>query len=147
MARLLRAMSLTILWSTGACADGSGEPGKAALAESFQLCVGHSTVVDGAALEIGFQSVTGDSRCPKGEVCIWEGDATVRIWVQPAAGPKEDRVLHASSKGPHTTDYGDWNIRLVTLDPYPITGRSISQADYVVTLRVTSGPSGDGEIH
>ena len=146
MPELVRAVALSFLWSAAGYAEGSGEAGKVALEESFPLSVGQSTVVDGAALEIGFQAVISDSRCPKGEVCIWEGDATVCIWVQPAAGRKEKFVLHTSSKGPTVTDLGDWSIRLVSLDPYPITGRSILQADYVVTLQVTSGPSGDGAI-
>jgi hypothetical protein len=146
MSGLVRAVALTFLWSAGGYAEDSGETGKVALDEGFPLSVGQSTVVDGAALEIGFQAVTSDSRCPKGEVCIWEGDATVCIWVQPAAGTKQEFVLHTSSKGPSVTDFGDWSIRLVALDPYPITGRSILQADYVVTLQVTSGPSGEGEI-
>jgi hypothetical protein len=146
MAGLTRAVALTILWSVGECAEGSGEPGKAEFEESFPLGVGHSTVIDGVALEIGFQAVTSDSRCPKGEVCIWEGDATVCLWVQPAAGTKEDLVLHTSSKGQSTAEYGNWSIRLVALDPYPVTGRTIPQADYVATLRVTSGPSVEGDI-
>jgi hypothetical protein len=146
MTGLARALALTLLWSAGAYAEGSGETSQVALEKSFPLSVGQSMVVDGAALEIGFQAVTSDSRCPKGEVCIWEGDATVCIWVQPAAGTKEEFVLHTSSKGPTVTDFGNWSIRVLALDPYPITGRSILQADYVVTLQVTSGKPGDGEI-
>jgi hypothetical protein len=145
MTGLARALALTLLWSAGAYAEGSGETSQVALEKSFPLSVGQSMVVDGAALEIGFQAVTSDSRCPKGEVCIWEGDATVCIWVQPAAGTKEEFVLHTSSKGPTVTDFGNWSIRVLALDPYPITGRSILQADYVVTLQVTSGPSGDSK--
>lgn len=146
MAGLARAVALTLLWSAGGYAESSGEAGRVALGESFSLSVGQSTVVDGAALEIGFQAVTSDSRCPKGEVCIWGGDATVCLWVRSAAGTKEKLVLHASSKGPSVTDLGDWGIRLMALDPYPITGRSVLQGDYVVTLQVTSGPSGESAI-
>jgi hypothetical protein len=144
MAILARTVALAILWSAGGYAAGSSEAVKVALDESFTLRVGQSTVVDGATLEIGFQAVSSDSRCPKGEVCIWEGDATVCLWVRSAAGTKEKLVLHTSSKGPSATDFGDWSIRLVTLGPYPITGRSILQSDYVVTLQVTYGASGEG---
>jgi hypothetical protein len=146
MAGLARAAALTFLWSVGEYAEGASEAGRAALEESFSLSVGQSTVVDGVALEIGFQAVTSDSRCPKGEVCIWEGDAAVCIWVQPAAGTKEELVLHTSSKGQSTADYGNWRIRLVALDPYPVTGRAIPQAEYVATLQMTSDPSVDGDV-
>jgi hypothetical protein len=146
MAGLARAAALAFLWSACGYAEDSGVAGPAALEDSFQLSVGRSTVVDGIALEIGFQAVTSDSRCPKGEVCIWEGDATVCIWVQPAAGTKEELVLHTSSSGRSSADYGNWSIRLMGLDPYPVTGHTIPQSDYVVTLRVTSGPSVDGDL-
>jgi hypothetical protein len=61
---------------------GSSEPKGVALGESFQLNVGESVQIEAEALQIGFEDVSGDSRCPKGEQCIWEGDATVRVWLQ-----------------------------------------------------------------
>lgn len=146
MAGLALAVALTILGSAGGCAEVFGEASPAALDESFQLRVGQSTVVEPEALEIGFEAVSGDSRCAKGEVCIWEGDATVRIWIQGGAGAKVERELHTSSKGPGAADYESWSIRLVTLAPYPITGRSIPQAEYVVTLEMTRGSSADSAI-
>lgn len=139
-------VTLTLLGAAGGCAGSTGAAMSAVAGENFRLGVGQSTVVDGQALEIGFAGVPQDSRCPKGEACIWEGDATVRIWVQAAAGAKVGRELHTSSRSPGAADYEGWSIRLVALDPYPVTGRSIAQADYVVTLQVTRGSPTTDEI-
>ena len=140
MARLARVFALTVLWSLGDCAQAAGESGKAELEKSFQVRLGHSAMVTGVALVIGFEAVTSDSRCPKGEVCVWEGDATVRIWLQPGAGAKDVRDLHTSSKQSSAANFGEWSVRLLALDPYPVTGRMVQQADYVVTLLVTERP-------
>jgi hypothetical protein len=115
-------------------------PGKA-----FSLKVGQSSRVEAESLAIGFEAVSSDSRCPKGETCIWEGDATVRIWVQRAATAKEPRELHTASSKSAAAEYEGWSIRLVALAPYPLTGRTITQADYVVTLELTRGPPTDSE--
>jgi hypothetical protein len=139
-------VALTLLGSAGGCAGSTGVAMSAVPGENFRLSVGQSAVVAGPALEIGFEGVAQDSRCPKGEACIWEGDAVVRIWVQGAAGAKVEREIRTSSKGPGAADYEGWSIRLVALDPYLISGRSIAQADYVVTLQVTRGSSTTDEI-
>ena len=85
---------------------------------------------------IKFVEVTGDSRCPKGEQCVWEGDATVRISVSRGAGPAETQDLHTSSREPGEQAGGGYRIRLMGLDPQPVTGRSTPQADYEATLQV-----------
>ena len=103
--------------------------------------------MDGGALEIGFEAVTADSRCAKGETCVWEGDATVRVSLRHADRAKEERDLHTSPRTPDAADYAGWSIRLVTLDPFPVTGHTIPQADYVATLRVTRGPPAAGDVH
>ncbi len=85
---------------------------------------------------IKFLEVMGDSRCPKGEQCVWEGDATVRISISRGTGPSETQDLHTSSRTTGEQAGGGHGIRLVGLDPQPVTGRSIAQADYEATLQV-----------
>lgn len=121
------------------------EARKVALAERFSLRVGESALVESEALGLGFLGVPTDSRCPKGESCIWEGDATVRVWVQRASEARELRELHTSARGPAAASFEGWSIRLVALDPYPVTGRTVRQADYVATLQVTRESSAEEE--
>jgi hypothetical protein len=105
-----------------------------------RIQVGQKISVESGALEIKFEAVTTDSRCPKGETCVWEGDAIVALVVRSGDRPATRLELHTSAKGPSVAGYLDWNIRLAALEPYPVTGRAIPPADYVATLVVGHGP-------
>ncbi len=124
---------------------GSSEPKSVALGESFELKVGESAQIEAEALQIGFEGVPADSRCPKGERCIWEGDATVRVWLQQASETKETHELHTAPKEHGSVSYLGYGLRLVSLDPYPVSGKTIEQRDYQATLEVTRGSATDTE--
>ena len=86
---LLASLSCAVRASDPLPASGSGVSKTAARGESFVLGVDQSASIDGGALVVGFIRVTSDSRCPRGDQCLSEGDATVRIWVQPKAMDRE----------------------------------------------------------
>ena len=109
--------------------------------QDFRLKLGESAATPDGQLRIGLDGIESDSRCAKGEQCIRAGDVTVRIWVQRASQAREIRELHASP-GAGSVRVSDLFVRLVRVDPMPITGRVIAKADYVVTLRLH--PSGAG---
>lgn len=138
--RPFRAALLTFAATFLATLGGSANPSDAqtaALGEGFTLRVGESASIEGASLQVGFLEVANDSRCPKGERCVWEGDATVRIWVQRGAGAKEKRDLHTSGKAQDSADDSGHEVRLLRLAPEPVSGRTIEQRDYVATLQVS----------
>jgi hypothetical protein len=118
---------------------GPSQPERVALGESFSLRVGDSAPIEAEALQIGFEDVSADSRCPKGERCIWEGDATVRVWLRKAPGSKETHELHTSSKEQGAVSYLDYGVRLLRLDPHPVSGKTIERGDYLATFEVTRG--------
>jgi hypothetical protein len=118
------------------------QPGRAEPGQTFSLKVGESARTEGGAWEIGFEGVPADSRCPKGEQCVWAGDATVRVWLQKAGGARLTRELHTAPNapnagGPHIA------LRLVRLDPPALAGKSIAQRDYVATLSLDRDASGE----
>ena len=126
---------------------GLTQPKSASLEESFQLGVGESAVIESESLVIGFEEVSSDSRCPKGEQCVWEGDATVKVWLQRGSETREIRELHTtagdlSEQSPLSeasqprSRAGAYEIKLLLLEPYPISGRALSQDDYQATFEV-----------
>lgn len=115
-------------------ACSSAPPVRAGPGQPFSLRVGESARTDDGALVIGFEGVTADSRCPKGERCVWAGDATVRVWLQQAGGPRLTRELHTASNAHHAQNAPSHGLRLVRLDPLPITGKAIARGNYIVTL-------------
>lgn len=103
----------------------------------IRIELGGTATVEAGALEIRFNEVAQDSRCPKGETCVWEGDAVVRIALQ-SAGESGMVELHTASRLSHSAGFAGWFVKLVALDPVPVAGRPAPHG-YVATLRVTQG--------
>ncbi len=108
------------------------EPG-----QDFSLRPGELVQLRGDSLHVGFAGVAADSRCPRGEQCVWAGDATVRIWLQRGAGPRQARELRAAAGAGQTARALDHEVRLVRLEPHPVAGKALARQDYVATLRLT----------
>ena len=126
------------------CAASAESPTEVLLGRDFQLQVGQSAHIVEANLTVGFQGVSSDSRCAKGEACVWEGDATVRIWLQQTGGSKDEFELHTSSRGLKVAVYKGFSVRLVAVHTTPVSGSEIASAEYSVTFKVMPGTiSGD----
>jgi hypothetical protein len=146
---------IVIFLACGACSLAPpAQPARAEPGQTFSLKAGESARAEGGAWEIGFEGVTADSRCPKGERCVWAGDATVRVWLKKAGGVRTASELHTapnvpsapnatnSSNAPNapnapnvpTADAPRITLRLVRLDPPALAGRPIAKGDYVATL-------------
>ena len=150
MNRLARTWILALAASGGGCAAAPGtaapaaEPPRAApvaepdaAVEQLQVALGRTVSAANGALAVTFLEVVSDSRCPRGETCVWEGDAVVRIALKSAAdsGTAE---LHTASRLAHAAEFAGWSVTLVALDPVPIAGKPAPQG-YVATIRVTRG--------
>jgi hypothetical protein len=83
-------------------------------------------------LKIEFKDYT-DSRCPIGDVCIWEGEAEVYLEAK-SNGQSESFFLNGL--GDDTTIFGH-SIELIDLQPYPQSGVEIEFKDKEVKLKVT----------
>ncbi len=118
------------------------QPARAESGQAFSLRVGESVRTKGGAWEIGFEGVPADSRCPRGEQCVWAGDATVRVWLQKTGGARLTRELHTAPNAP-TVNGPHIALRLVRLDPPALAGKSIAQGDYVATLSLDRDASGE----
>jgi len=119
----------------------ASKPTGVALGEGFELKIDDTARVESEELELGFAAVPSDSRCPKGERCIHEGDATVHIWLQKGEEPKQTLELHTSSRDEGVASNLGYEVRLLRLDPYPVSGKSIARGDYLATLEVSGESS------
>ncbi len=102
---------------------------------TFALRVGQEARVDVQALRIAFLAVDNDSRCPSDVVCVWEGNAAVRIGTGYATGPTVARVLNTSLE-PRSLTLGVYRLTLARLDPYPVSTSRIPAGGYVATFRL-----------
>lgn len=111
--------------------------------QDFSLRPGEAAQSLDGQWRVGFDSVLTDSRCPKSERCVWAGDATARVWFQRGAAAPQVRDLHTGMGQPKAASALDGELRLVRLDPYPVSGKPIEKSAYVVTLVLSR--SGTGE--
>lgn len=135
--RLASATLVAALLGTGCSVAVTAPPANIELDKNFSLNVGEVGQLVGDALQVGLEGVTADSRCPKGEQCVWAGDATVRVWLRRGSGPKEVRELHAAPGPAQSARVFDHSLTLVRLDPTAIAGRAIASTAYVATLHLS----------
>ena len=141
--RLAAATFVASLACIACSTADSAQPAYIEMGKSFSLRVGESALAREQTLRVGFEGVTSDSRCPKDEQCVWAGDAIARIWVQQGSGPKETRALHTAAGAAQAVRVLGVEVRLLSLDPYPGTGKPIANGNYVATLALSRSSSAD----
>jgi len=125
----MRFLILGLAALLAAC-DSAAGPG---LGDEFTLRVGESASISELGLWMRFNRVVDDSRCPANATCIWGGDGAVLIEVAPLNGDSKESVVH-TDLDPRSIPLGRAELRLVKLEPYPVTPGSIPPGDYSVTL-------------
>jgi hypothetical protein len=133
-AKFLIAAALCLLSAT-ACQDSPSQP-TVPLNQQFTLAPGEATTVAGAALQVRFVRVAGDSRCPGDAICIQGGDAIVQVTVGNGSGAV-DYELHTGDSSRSAVSHGRFRVELVVLEPYPFSSRPFSPDQYRATLKVS----------
>jgi hypothetical protein len=100
----------------------------------FTLSPGETAAIDGTAVGLRFERVTGDSRCPIDGVCIQGGDAIVHISI---VAPASTTAYEFHTGDMRPVRHGDLTIALVELQPYPFSARPTEPAEYRATFHVT----------
>jgi len=101
---------------------------------TISLAPGQSVAVPDSGIQLRFDSVTGDTRCPADALCVQGGDAIATIAVIDD-GAVSAYDLHTGH--PEPVRHGPLSIALVELAPYPFSSRRIEPDEYRLTLRVT----------
>jgi hypothetical protein len=117
------------------CAQADTKPAEVSPGQEFTLKLGQTARVKGEGLKVKFASVVEDSRCPKGEQCIRQGSAKIRVEV--AGGGGEPFTLELDTEpGRQEAARRGYALTLVALDPYPTANRQAAPEDYRATLVV-----------
>ncbi len=106
----------------------------AATTDSVSVALGKTVTFDGGRIELTFDARVADSRCPANVVCVWAGDAQVRISTRVAGGAKTTSDLHSTLE-PRTLKIDRYSISMIGMTPYPGTGRDGDAP--VLIVRVT----------
>jgi hypothetical protein len=127
------ALAICLLSATACLSNGPSSPSP--VDRQVVLAPGEAAVASG--LNVRFLRVLEDSRCPADALCVWIGDAVVRIDIS-AGQDQAERDLHTANKQP--VSFNGSRIELVALAPYPYSSGPIRPEDYRATLRIRSEP-------
>jgi hypothetical protein len=119
---------IVIMAALGAAADPE-------LGRPFDLKPDQVARLEG--LQITFEGVGEESRCPTGVQCAWAGDATAAFTLQKPPAAAVHRTLHTNGRFERQVDYEGFVLRLEDIKPYPKDGVTIAPDDYRATVVVT----------
>lgn len=135
-------LGLVVAVAVAACQTAPAappDPARVDVGEPFTLAAGQSATVDGQVLKLRFDSVLSDSRCPKLVSCFWTGEARLTVFVEQKNHepvPVEFNTNPAPGLNKQEAQAGPYEIRLISLDPYPQTPANIPLDEYRAVLRV-----------
>jgi hypothetical protein len=121
---------------TAAWAQPASNPKEAALDQEFEIRVGQQVSIKREGLRVSFQSVAEDSRCPQGVTCVWAGNGRVLLRLS-KVGKRAATMSLNTGLDPKQDTYRGYDVKLVSLNPYPTKDAPIKKRDYVATLVVS----------
>jgi hypothetical protein len=131
------------------CSDGVSHLDEATYDEVITLGVGESAYYVPGGLRVGFERTIGDSRCPANVLCIWAGEAHIRMWFMRADSDTLVATMVTAGYGQDSNTISELSVEvlchrvsLLRLDPYPEDFGSIDPDEYVATIEVE--PIGEG---
>jgi hypothetical protein len=129
---LLAACSI----ETAAPADGAGAVRQVQAGDTVWLRAGQSAVIGRTGVQLVFREVVADSRCPIDAVCVWAGDAEVRLQARSGLGSWTTLVVHSYVE-PRAAQYGAFTVRLLEVAPALTSTDRVQPGDYAVRLEIT----------
>ncbi|HVK20859.1 MAG TPA: hypothetical protein VM677_05815 [Actinokineospora sp.] len=135
---VVRVVAIAAMLMATACAQAGGTgnggdmttpttPPGPALGADFPVDKGAKVRLAEPDVTVGYQELVEDSRCKPGTVCVWEGDAKVKVAVTVAKAAPQVLELHSNPKFATAGNAGAYRVEVVDLD---VDGK-------VLTLKVT----------
>jgi hypothetical protein len=104
--------------------------------DTVRLKLGEAAAVAETNVVVRFSSVEEDSRCPIDVLCVWEGDAHVRLDV--SHGRSSSRADLHTALEPKAVQIRGLTIRLIDIAPSRTSTGTVQPGDYSVRLLITA---------
>ncbi len=118
----------------------------AELGEEVELRIGQTVFIKDEEIEFKFVEVTGDSRCPTGATCVWEGEVTCILQITFLDDTYTTTITQPGSTQQKSMDiFHRYEITFSVL-PYPEVDKVIKDDEYRLQLVVEKVPSLSGGI-
>ena len=112
----------------------------ATLDNEFRLEIHQTAFIESENIKIKFMDVTEDSRCPSEVVCVWAGQVKILVNISKDDEDLGDATLIADDDQAVKT-FDGYSVRLLKVDPYPISTEQIELSDYIIIMIVTKTPN------
>jgi hypothetical protein len=86
--------------------------------QPFTVKIGDVATVAGQGLDVTFEALVADSRCPRGAQCIRAGEAVIRITIRKASETPQAFELRTTA-GSDAVEQAGYRVQLVSVMPYP----------------------------
>lgn len=113
-------------------ASPSADAARDARVDTLAIPMGGTARAQGGKVRVTFEQRLQDSRCPANVVCVWQGDASVRVTIATDAA-RLSSELHTAVE-PKVQVVDGYQVTLVGLLPYP--GSGADRQEPVALLRV-----------
>lgn len=107
----------------------------AGLGQEFTLAPGQTASIEGEPLKVTFLEAVNDSRCPRGVICVWQGEASCLVEIV-YRNSASRMVLTQLGSGPAQADFNEYRFAF-EVQPYPEAGKRIEKQDYRLKLVVS----------
>lgn len=101
--------------------------------DTLTLVAGQKASSRDGALELTFVRTESDSRCAKNVVCVWQGDAAVRVRVRSRSGAAVESTIH-TALDPKQIEVDQRRITVLEVHPYPGSADPTRPAQIVVRV-------------
>jgi hypothetical protein len=119
--------------TTGTPTTGqSPPPTNVASDDTLTATLGQTATTRDGALAVTFVRLVNESRCPANAVCVWEGDAAVRLHGRTRSDAVET-TIH-TRLDPKVLEVRGYKVSLLEVHPYPGTGNDQQTPRVVVRV-------------
>jgi hypothetical protein len=138
----LTGLAVAAAFAATACAReatqpdrGGATPQQAQVGDTISLRAGDMARIGTSDVVVAFRRIEADSRCPIDALCVWAGDAAVRIELTNDRRTWSPATLH-SFLDPKAVDFSGYTFRLLEVAPPNVSTKRTRPEDYVIALEV-----------
>ena len=104
--------------------------------DTMEMQIGKVYCNQGNGIRLECDSLVGDSRCPMGAVCVWEGNAELSFILEQESDQLFEFSLNTNPAFRTDTTINGLRYELLDLLPYPLLDMNPDTVDYTVQLIV-----------
>ena len=87
-------------------------------------------------IQLSFDSIT-DGRCPIGAMCVWEGNASVKLLIKQDGENDASFTLNTFDGFLTDTTVNGIHYELIDMLPYPVIDKDYQLDDYILQLQIS----------